>query len=168
MSLSEQGIQLNRYFVVPRVLIFLTSDGDVLLIKGAPHKRLWANLYNGLGGHVEKGENMLGAAERELFEEAGLSGIPLWLCGVILVDAGQESGVCVFVLRGETPKKQISPSSEGSPEWIPIEKFALLPLVEDLPVLLPRVLSMQPGDAPFSAHYQALPGEKVIITFHDA
>ncbi len=36
---------------------------------------------------------------------------------------------------------------------VTIEHLADLPLVEDLPLLLPRILSMQPGEPPFFAHY---------------
>ena len=62
MNVSEQGTVEpagRRYHVIPRTLIFVTSRnpltgaGEVLLLKGAPDKRLWANRYNGLGGHVE-------------------------------------------------------------------------------------------------------------------
>jgi 8-oxo-dGTP diphosphatase len=59
--------------VIPRSLIFVTRPGKVLLIKGHPRKRLWANRYNGIGGHIEYGEDLVKAAERELLEESGLS-----------------------------------------------------------------------------------------------
>jgi hypothetical protein len=38
-------------------------------------------------------------------------------------------------------------------EWIPFENVESLPLVEDLPILLPRVLAMQPGNPPFAGRY---------------
>ena len=71
MPQSDQGATNDRYAVIPRVAIFLRREDSFLLLKGAPTKRLWANKYNGLGGHVERGEDALFAAKRELLEETG-------------------------------------------------------------------------------------------------
>ena len=101
MPASEQGVTRDRYTLIPRTLIFLTRGDHVLLLKGGPEKRLWANRYNGIGGHIERGEDILTAARRELVEEAGLSVPGLRLCGVVTIDAGQEVGIGIFVLRGE-------------------------------------------------------------------
>ena len=75
MPSSDQGISTDRYMLIPRVLIFLTRGDTVLLLKGAPTKRLWANQYNGIGGHVERGEDVLSAARRELMEEVAIDDV---------------------------------------------------------------------------------------------
>ncbi len=153
MSASDQGITKDRYMLIPRTAIFARrsrgSESEYLLIKGAPTKRLWAEKYNCLGGHVERGEDVLFSAQRELSEEAGITA-DLWLCGTVIVDAG-DVGICLYVFCGENVTGEIKPSQEGAVEWVKKDALLHLPVVEDLPILLDRIHSMQKGDPPFSA-----------------
>ena len=135
--------------LIPRTAIFARRGGEYLLIKGAPTKRLWAGKYNGIGGHVERGEDLLSSAQRELFEETGLTA-DLWLCGTVLVDAG-ETGICLFVFCGENARGEINASGEGTVEWLKKDALLHLPVVEDLPILLNQIHTMRRGDPPFSA-----------------
>jgi 8-oxo-dGTP diphosphatase len=147
MSQPDQGITKNRYMLIPRTAIFLRRGDEYLLIKGAPTKRLWAGKYNGLGGHVERGEDALSSAKRELLEEAGITA-NLWLCGTVIVDVG-EVGICLFVFCGENAQGELKDSVEGSVEWVRKEALGHLPVVEDLPFLVERIHRMKQGDPPF-------------------
>ncbi len=162
MPQSDQGVTKDRYMLIPRTAIFVRRGDEYLLIKGAPTKRLWAGKYNCLGGHVERGEDVLSAANRELKEEAGLTA-DLWLCGTIVVDSG-DTGICLYVFCGENARGEIRASKEGAVEWVKREAALHLPVVEDFPILLERIHSMKRGDEPFAARsfYQ---DEKLIVKF---
>ncbi len=163
MPQSDQVVTNNRYTVIPRTAIFLRRGDSYLLLKGAPMKRLWANKYNGLGGHVERGEDVLTAAKRELLEESGLTA-DLWLCGTLIVDAG-DTGICLYFFSGECLVGEPQPSKEGLAEWIPFEKIGDLPVVEDLPILLSRIHAMKRGDPPFSARSYYDEQDKLVVKF---
>lgn len=171
MKKSEQGVTADRYTIIPRSLIFVfrrapsTGSLEVLLIKGAPAKRLWANQYNGIGGHIERGEDALSAARRELNEETGLSSVDLRLVGTVFIDADDQRGIGLFVFRGEYRGGTLIESTEGQLEWAPVDRLQDLPLVPDLRALLPRILHMQPGDPPFSALYDYDKQEQMHIHF---
>ena len=141
MGKAEQGVETSsgRYTVIPRVLVFVFNGGDVLLLKGAPTKRLWANRYNGVGGHVEAGEDVYSAARREVMEEAGLSVHDLRLRGVVNVDTGQMTGIVFFVFVASSETRETRASEEGTLEWVSLERVSEFDLVEDVPVLLERV-----------------------------
>jgi 8-oxo-dGTP diphosphatase len=144
----------GRYQFIARTLIFVYRDSKVLLLKGTPHKRLWANRYNGIGGHVEQGESIPDSVLRELREEAGITVVTdLRMRGVITIDPNTNPGILIFVFKASTEQSSIETSDEGTPEWI---NWRLLPsevIVEDLPVLLDKLDLMLPSEPPFHAHY---------------
>jgi 8-oxo-dGTP diphosphatase len=169
MTRSDQGLRqsAHRYKAVPRTLGFITHGDEVLLLRGAPTKRIWPNQYNGVGGHVEAGEDVYTAALREMHEEAGLDVTDVRLRGIVNIDLGEESGIILFVFTARALGRDVHPSPEGALEWVKQDRVATLDLVEDLPELLSRVLAMQPDDPPFFAHYHYDEQDRLVIAFAD-
>ena len=170
---SDQGLRASagRYTVIPRVLVFVFNDSDVLLLKGAPTKRIWANRYNGVGGHVEAGEDVYAAARRETCEETGLDVYDLRLRGVVNVDVSDnppgspQIGVMLFVFTARSEKRQTIPSTEGTLEWIPLERLPRHDLVEDVPILLNCLTKTPDIASPFFARYFYDGQERLHIAF---
>jgi 8-oxo-dGTP diphosphatase len=170
MSKQDQGIDVSltrqRYTVIPRTLVFITRGADVLLLRGAPTKRIWTNKYNGLGGHIERDEDVYTAARREVREETGLEVENLRLVGLINIDGDRPTGIMLFVFAAQSRSGDLIPSEEGSLEWINRDQLAQIDLVEDLPTILPRALDLPPGAPPFFAHYHYDKHEHLIIRFY--
>jgi 8-oxo-dGTP diphosphatase len=165
MGQLDQGVHTGRrYQAIPRVLIFLRHGEDVLLLKGAPDKRIWANQFNGVGGHVEPGEDVLSAARREANEETGLEIGPLRLAAIVNIDAGDPAaGILMFVFVGWSETRATTASVEGELRWVPAAEAYELPLVEDLPWLLPRILALAPAAAPLFLQYAYDEQDRLVI-----
>lgn len=145
MPRNDQGIFPSRYQLIPRVLIFIFNNCEVLLLHGKKDKPIWPGKYNGVGGHLEKGEDAITAARRELLEESGISCKDLTFCGNIFIDTGQNPGILLFVFKGHYQGEKLIRSEEGDLEWIDLDKLSDYPLVEDLFQLIPRVYNWKPG-----------------------
>ena len=142
-----------RYQVIPRSLIFVFCKNQVLLLKGSSNKKFFANYYNGIGGHVERGETILESARRELFEESGLCIDTLYLCGVLHADENEAYGIQVSIFKGFLDQKPdiLSESDEGSLYWIPVDQVGKLNAVPDIPCYFSKICNWMPGDDLFFA-----------------
>jgi 8-oxo-dGTP diphosphatase len=149
MGAFEQGADATdgRWLTLSRTLSFVYHGDDVLMLKRAAHKRVFPNRYNGLGGHVERGEDIAASARREILEETGLTVYALRLRAVSVIDAGAATGITLFVFTAVSESRETRPCDEGVLEWVPRSRVLGIDLVEDLPIVLPRLFVMPP-DAP--------------------
>ena len=169
MPKTDQGIEVSlkreRYTVIPRTLVFITRGDRVLLLRGSAKKRIWANKYNGIGGHIERDEDIYTAARREVLEETGLDVENLRLVGLINIDGDAPTGIMLFVFAADSQSGEPVPSDEGTLEWIEYTQITQVDLVEDLPVILPRAIHHPIGAAPFFAHYRYTEQDQLVIRF---
>lgn len=169
MGANEQGAGATdgRWLTLPRTLCFVLNGDDVLLMKRAPHKRVFPNQYNGVGGHIERDEDPLEGARREIREETGLDVHRLDLRAVYNVDAGDATGIVLFVFVGYSDMRDVVDCTEGTLHWVPLAEVTQLDLVEDLAILLPRILHMQPGEPPLFVHVSYDADDQIQMRFAD-
>jgi 8-oxo-dGTP diphosphatase len=107
--------------------------------------------YNGLGGKVERHEDVVSSLKREIREEAGLECGRLLLRGTISWPGFGKQGEdwFGFVFRIEewqgTP---LTSNAEGALEWVSVDRILELPLWEGDRFFLPLVFA----DAPQQFH----------------
>jgi 8-oxo-dGTP diphosphatase len=112
--------------------------------------------YNGLGGKLERGEDVVAGMRREVREEAGLECESLLLRGTIswpgFGKQGEDWFGFIFRVDGWTgvPKKE---NPEGTLEWIDVDRVMQLPLWEGdryfLPLVFEKTASQFHGVMPY-------------------
>lgn len=170
MGAHEQGANAthNRWLTLPRTLCFVTHGDDVLLMKRALHKRVFPNQYNGVGGHIERDEDPLTGARREILEETGLSVRDLRLRAVYNIDTGEATGIVLFVFTAMSDTRSVTANEEGTLHWIAPDAITNLDLVEDLPILLPRILAMGANDPPLFVQVSYDMNDVIVMRFAEA
>jgi hypothetical protein len=71
----------------------------------------------------------------------------------------------VFVFAAEATSRDFIDSEEGTLEWIARDRIEDLPLVEDLPALIPVIFERDPAAPPFFAHSSYTPDDELILLF---
>lgn len=143
----------GRWLVVPRTLAFIFNGHDVLMMRRRNDSRIYPGRYNGVGGHLERDEDPVTGVRREIREETGLEVNQLRLRAIYNIDAGGPQGAMLFVFTARSDSRALPPAtSEGGLRWVPRGRLLDLPLVEDLPRMLPRYLDMDDDAAPLHVH----------------
>jgi 8-oxo-dGTP diphosphatase len=102
--------------------------------------------YNGLGGKLDPGEDVVAGMCREIREEAGLECLALDLRGTVnwpgFGKAGEDWFGFLFVIDRWTGTPHTA-NAEGDLEWVALERLAYLPLWEGDRHFLPLVFDRQ-------------------------
>jgi len=144
----------ERYSLVPRTLVFIRRGDKYLLIHKKKKNSYGFGKMNGVGGHIEKGEEPFSSARREVLEETGLSINRLDLCAILFIDIGETPGIEVFVFRAENEGGQINQSDEGVLEWKSLDELRSSEhVLDDVPMLIDLCLNHEAGKMPQIVKY---------------
>jgi 8-oxo-dGTP diphosphatase len=106
-----------------------------------------AGKYNGLGGKLEPGEDVVTCIRREVREEAGIECDELLLRGTISWPGFGKQGEdwLGFIFRIDRWHGEIrSSNSEGTLGWVDVDQILTLPLWEGDRYFLPLVFELEP------------------------
>jgi len=135
--------------MIPRTLIFIKKGIKYLLIRKKRPESFGFNKWNGVGGHIERGEEPFGSAQREVIEETGLLVGKLDLCAVLFIDINSNPGIQVFVFKADYLKGKIEPSEEGELSWMTLKEIrACEEVVSDVPHLIEICIKHTEGTQP--------------------
>lgn len=165
MGAKEQGADAveGRWLTIPRAVCFVTNGDDVLLLKRGAHKRVFPNLYDGVGGHIERDEDILTGVRREVLEETGLNVRDVRLRAVYNIDAGAKTGIMLFQFTAVSDSRDFVDSDEGTLRWVSQSRVTDLDLIEDLPITLPRMLALGLSDTPLFIHTSYDDDDKMVL-----
>jgi 8-oxo-dGTP pyrophosphatase MutT (NUDIX family) len=172
MGQSEQQARQNSHpLFIARTLIFIKNNNRFLFIKGSPDKHTWPNLFNAIGGHIEKNESIIDSAFRELSEETGLTQEnihKLHFVGVITIALPKDSpGILLFILSGLSTTTNVKESREGSLHWLSPDEILKVPTVEDIPPLMDQILRASNTNSTFIGHYWYDANDKLQTSFSE-
>ncbi|MBR1609136.1 MAG: 8-oxo-dGTP diphosphatase [Kiritimatiellae bacterium] len=135
--------------VVGTLGYILSPDGAKVLMVHRTYRESDENLgkYNGVGGHLERGEGVAECMKREIREETGLEVVSMRLRGTVCwSDFGPSKTEWlgfVFVVdsfRGEP----FADNEEGTLSWVPVDEIGSLPMWKGDRLFLPLVFDSDP------------------------
>lgn len=145
---------LEKYQVIPRTLIFIENENDILMMYRNQKDSFGYGKINGVGGHIEQGEDPTESAVREIKEETGLFIPDLELIAIFFIDTASNPGIGLFVYKGETKERKLIAGDEGNLFWIKKNELqSRKDLIKDILFLLRLAESHQDGAKPVIGKY---------------
>ena len=148
MDYNQETIR-SKYQLVPRTLIFIQDGDKYLFIHKKKKDSFGFQKLNGIGGHIELGEEPFESARREIKEESGLEINDLSLAALVFIEIGINPGILMFVFHATYLEGQLCESDEGDLVWIrrgDLENEENI--IKDVPFLLEITERHQRGSPP--------------------
>ncbi len=147
----------------------MSPDGQrtLLIHRNSRDDDLHLGKYNGLGGKLDPGEDVVAGLKRELREEAGIECEDIKLRGTISWPGFGKNGEDWFGFIFRIDRFRGTPlaeNPEGTLSWIPVDQILDLPLWEGDRYFLPLVFSNDPRQFHGVMPYDN--GHPVSWTFH--
>jgi 8-oxo-dGTP diphosphatase len=105
-------------------------------------------LYNAPGGKIESDEDPYDACLREVREETGFH-LPQARLRAVMTVLTRATGAqwVLFVFTADRPAEPPDPvqTDEGDLRWVPIAEVPSLPVVSDIPLILPHLFGAGHG-----------------------
>jgi len=130
----------KRHTVLVRTLCFVFNNKNQLLLIERASDKFDAGMYNVLGGHVEKGEDIIESAEREIREESGIKPKTTNLIGISHISDFFGKNILLFVTKSISDQVEFNESVEGKLSWVDLDKINEYKLYEDIKPFLKRIL----------------------------
>ena len=140
--------------IVGTLAYILSPDRTKVLLVHRTYRKDDENLgkYNGVGGHLERGEDVAACMTREILEETGLRVSAMALRGtVVWADFGpkKEDWLGFVFLVTAFEGEPFAENEEGSLSWEPLDALGSLPMWKGDRLFLPMVFDGDPR--PFHA-----------------
>lgn len=155
---------VDRYQLIPRTLVFIEHNEKYVFIEKDFKDSFFSGSINGIGGHMEKGEDPYSAVRREVLEETGLELTKLELVALLINNTGVNPGILVFLFLAESNGGEIKESPEGKIITLSRNEIDKKEgLFEDIPLLIELCESHINNTKPSILMYQRNKNEKMRI-----
>lgn len=128
---------MSRTERVELTVLCLVRRGDEYLLQDRVKKE-WRG-FTLPGGHVERGESIVGAVVREMKEETGLTVLNPKLCGVKQFPI-EQGRYLVFLFCADRFEGELISSEEGEMHWVKATELSKIKTVDDFEELLQVML----------------------------